>query len=160
MQTPPTVPIEATDNTWILSTVVIVGGLLALLVNYVIWKNRRMNGTHVFRASRMTRGNRIFPAQVVINKNSVTLVQPQWIGKVEESAHIAHISSIQIDTNVMFSDISIETTGGHNPMVCHGHTKGDAVRIKQVIEQFQSEYYRSGGATQSAGATPGGAAGS
>jgi len=148
MQTPPAVPIEASDNTWILSTIVIVGGLLALLVNYIIWKNRRMNGEHVFRASRMTRGNRIFPAQVVINKNSVTLVQPQWIGKVEESAHIAHISSIQIDTNVMFSDISIETTGGHNPMVCHGHTKGDAVRIKQVIEHFQSEYYKAGGAAQ------------
>jgi hypothetical protein len=30
-------------------------------------------------------------------------------------------------------------------MVCHGHTKGDAVRIKQVIEQFQSEYYKAGG---------------
>ena len=151
MQTPPTVPIEASDNTWILSTVVIIGGILALFVNYIIWKNRPMNGAHVFRASRMTRGNRIFPAQVVINKGSVTLVQPQWIGKFEESAHIAHISSIQIDTNVMFSDISIETTGGHNPMVCHGHTKGDAVKIKQVIERYQSEYYKSGGSKQEGG---------
>ena len=156
MQTPPPV----TDNTWILSTVVIVGGILALLANYIIWKNRRMNGTHVFRASRMTRGNRIFPAQVVISKGSVTLVQPQWVGKFEESAHIAHISSIQIDTNMVFSDIKIETTGGHNPMVCHGHTKSDAVRIKQVIEQFQSEYYTSGGTSQGGGAPQGGAAGS
>jgi hypothetical protein len=30
-------------------------------------------------------------------------------------------------------------------MVCHGHTKGDAVRIKQVIELFQSEYYKESG---------------
>jgi hypothetical protein len=104
-----------------------------------------MQGEYVFRASRMTRGNRIFPAQVVISKGSVTLVKPQWVGKFEESAHIAHISSIQIDTNMVFSDISIETTGGHNPMVCHGHTKGDAVRIKQVIEQFQSEYFKESG---------------
>ena len=141
MQTPP----AETDSTWILSTLVIVGGLLALLVNYIIWKNRRMQGEYVFRASRMTRGNRIFPAQVVITKGSVTLIQPQWVGKFEESAHIAHISSIQIDTNMVFSDISIETTGGHNPMVCHGHTKGDAVRIKQVIEQFQSEYFKESG---------------
>jgi predicted small integral membrane protein len=140
MQTPP--PTATADSTWILSTIVIVGALLALVVNYIIWKNKRVKGEHVFRASRLTRGNRIFPAQVVISAGSVTVVQPQWIGKIEESAHIAHISSIQIDTNVMFSDISIETTGGHNPMVCHGHTKGDAVRIKQVIEKYQSEYYR------------------
>ena len=144
MQTPP----PEADSTWILSTLVIVGGILALLINYVIWKNRRMQGEYVFRASRMTRGNRIFPAQVVITKGSVTLVKPQWVGKFEESAHIAHIASIQIDTNMVFSDISIETTGGHNPMVCHGHTKGDAVRIKQVIEHFQSEYYKAGGAAQ------------
>jgi len=141
MQTPP----PEADSTWILSTLVIVGGILALLINYVIWKNRRMQGEYVFRASRMTRGNRIFPAQVVITKGSVTLVKPQWVGKFEESAHIAHIASIQIDTNMVFSDISIETTGGHNPMVCHGHTKGDAVRIKQVIEQFQSEYFKESG---------------
>ena len=135
-------PIPEADNTWILSTVVIVGGLLALLLNYIIWKNRRMKGEYVFRASRMTRGNRIFPAQVVITKGSVTLVQPQWVGKVEESAHIAHISSIQIDTNVMFSDISIETTGGHNPVVCHGHSKADAVEIKRLIEELQSAFYK------------------
>ena len=138
MQTPPP---EATDSTWLLSTIVIVGGLLALFINYVVWKGRAPKGDNVFRASRLTKGNRIFPAQVVISRTSVTLLQPQWIGKREESAHIAHISSIEIDTNMLFSDVSVETTGGHNPLVCHGHTKGDAVRIKQVIEQFQSEYY-------------------
>ena len=137
-----TLPAAPADNTWILSTIVIVGAILALVVNYIIWKNRRVKGDHVFRASRWTRGNRIFPAQVVISSGSVTVVQPQWIGKLEESAHIAHISSIQIDTNVLFSDISIETTGGHNPMVCHGHTKGDAVKIKKVIEGYQTEYYK------------------
>ena len=134
------------DNTWLVWTLVIAGGLLALVILYIIRKNRPLKGDYVFRASRLTRGNRIFPAQVVITKGSVTVVQPQWVGKLEESAHIAHISSIQIDTNMVFSDISIETTGGHNPMVCHGHTKGDAVKIKQVIEQFQSEYYKKGAA--------------
>ena len=65
--------------------------------------------------------------------------QPQWIGKVEESVHMSHVSSIKIDTNLIFSDVFIETTGGHNPIVCHGHTKGDAVRMKAVIEKFQND---------------------
>ena len=143
MQTPaapPLVPADP-DLSWLWWALLIVAASLTLLVLYVMRKNRPLPGEHVFRASRLTKGNRIFPAQVVITPGSVTVVQPQWVGKLEESAHIAHISSIQIDTNMVFSDISIETTGGHNPMVCHGHTKGDAIRIKQVIEGFQSQYY-------------------
>ena len=28
------------------------------------------------------------------------------------------------------------------PIVCHGHTKGDAVRIKDIVGKYQSEYYQ------------------
>ena len=127
---------------WLIWTSLIVAAVLGLVGFYVSWKSRRLPGDYVFHASRWTRGNRIFPAQVQITPSSVTMLQPQWIGKREESIHLAHVSSIKIDTNMVFSDVLIETTGGHNPLVCHGHTKGDAVRIKQTIEKFQSEYYK------------------
>ena len=68
-------------------------------------------------------------------------VLDRWIGKIEESIHIAHVSSIKIDTNLLFSDVLIETTGGHHPIVCHGHTKGDAIKMKQLVEKLQSERY-------------------
>jgi hypothetical protein len=122
----------------------LVGGLvfvIAIFVLVVIRKGRRMPGDHVFQASRFSRGNRLLPAQVAITQDSITLYQPQWIGKIEESIHIAHVSSIKIDTNLMFSDVLIETTGGHHPIVCHGHTKGDAVKMKQLVEKLQSERY-------------------
>ena len=54
---------------------------------------------------------------------------------------MAHVASIKIDTHMVFSDIFIETTGGQDPIVCHGHTKGDAVKMKELIEKFQGEYY-------------------
>ena len=119
--------------------------LVGLIVWYVIHKGRAREGEHVYRASRLTKGNRIFPSQVVITSTSVTLFKPQWIGKVEESVHTAHVSSISIDTNVIWSNVSIETTGGHNPLVCSGHSKSDAVAIKSAIEKFQSQYYKQGG---------------
>ncbi len=128
-------------DTWIgvaVAAVVVLG----LVVWYVIHKGRARPGDYVFRASRMTSGNRIFPAQVIITPSSVTLLKPQWVGKMEESLHMAHVASISIDTNMIFSNVQIETTGGHNPLVCHGHTKGDAVAIKAAIETFQTEYYR------------------
>jgi len=122
-----------------------LGGKLVFVVAVFVWvvarKGRPMPGANVFKASRLSRGNRLLPAQVAITPDSITLYQPQWIGKIENSIHIAHVSSIKIDTNLVFSDVLIETTGGHHPIICHGHTKGDAITMKQLIEKHQSERY-------------------
>jgi hypothetical protein len=121
---------------------IVAGAAIALfLVWFVLMKGRRREGDLVFRASRLSHGNRLFPAQVVVTPETITHFHPQFIGRVEESIHIAHVSSIRIDTNLLFADIYIETTGGEKPIVCYGHTKGDAIRMKQAIEQFQSKYY-------------------
>jgi len=40
-----------------------------------------------------------------------------------------------------FSNVVIETSGGSEPVRCHGHRKRDAVEMKRLINQFQSEYY-------------------
>ena len=115
---------------------------VAILILWIVLKGRRIAGEHVFQASRLSRGNHLFPTQVSITNSSVTRYTPQWIGKFEESIHMAHVSSVKIDTNLVFSDVLIETSGGHHPVVCHGHSKRDAVRMKALIEQFQTEYYR------------------
>ena len=52
----------------------------------------------MFRASRLSRGNRLFPTQVLITPTSVVHYTPQWIGRQEESIHMAHIASVKIDT--------------------------------------------------------------
>ncbi len=125
-----------------LAAALAAGALLLLFVFVVLRKGRALQGDHVFRASRLSRGNRLFPTQVMISPASVTHFTPQWIGKLEKSIHIAHVASINIDTNLIFSNVVIETTGGHHPVVCHGHTRGDAVKMKKLIEQFQTEYYK------------------
>jgi hypothetical protein len=129
------------SDTW-LGIAVAVAAVIGLLIWYALRKGRARPGDYVYRASRLTKGNRIFPAQVIITPSSVTLLKPQWIGKAEESLHMAHVASISIDTNLVFSNVQIETTGGHNPLVCHGHTKSDAIAIKSTIEKFQTEYYK------------------
>jgi len=136
-----------TSFDWSSPWVLVVAGLL-LVVLLLLWtvvsKGRKMPGNHVFRASRLSAGNRIFPSQVAVTDSSVTHYTPQWIGKLEKSIHISHISSIKIDTNILFSDVFIETTGGHNPIACHGHSKRDAIEMKDLIEEIQSKFYRTG----------------
>jgi hypothetical protein len=105
-------------------------------------KGRRQPGNHVFRASRFSRGNFVFPTQVIVTPQSVLHYTPELFGGREHSIHIHHISSVLIDRNLFFSDVLIESSGGTSTVRCHGHKKRDAMEMKKLIEQYQSEYYR------------------
>lgn len=133
----------------------VLAGLMVVIVAWVVYKGRPFAKGDVFRASRMTAGNRLFPTQVLVTPTSVVHFTPQWIGQVEHSIHMAHVASVSIDTNVLFSDVYIETTGGTTPIHCRGHRKQDATRIKQLIETYQTGYYRRTGAAE-AGIPPSG----
>ena len=141
------------DNTlwWIVFAVAV---LIALVVAFLWHKGRRLPGDHVFRASRLSRGNFLFPTQVVVTRGSLLHYTPELVGGREQSIHIHHISSVLIDRNLFFSDVLIETSGGHNPVRCHGHKKRDAVAMKGLIERFQSEYYRGQGEPPARTTTP------
>ncbi len=119
--------------------------MLAVLWLLIVWrKGRPFAPGDCFRASRLSRGNGIFPTQVLITPTSVVQFTPQWIGRQEESIHMAHISSVKIVTGMLLSDVMIETSGGASPIKCHGHHKRDAVRIQTLIESHQNAYYRAG----------------
>ncbi len=136
----------------------IAGGIVVLavfaLLAVILSKGRPFAAGDVFRASRWSRGNRLFPTQVMVSPTAVALYTPQWIGRKEQSIHIAHVASVRIDTNLLFSDVFIETSGGVSPISCYGHYKKDAVRIKQLIDQYQTEYFKAPTPAAPAGMTP------
>ncbi len=120
-----------------------VGAALVAFLGLWVWrKGRPFAEGDVFRASRISRGNHLFPTQVLITSTSVVQYTPRWIGRREETIHMAHIASVKIDTGMLLSNVLIETSGGTDPIVCHGHLKGDATRMKALIERYQTDYYR------------------
>lgn len=117
---------------------------VVFVVSFVVFfwaKGRRIAGTHVFRASRFSRGNILFPTQVSVTPTSVVHYTPELVGGREQSMHLAHVASVLIDRNLFFSDVMIESSGGASPVRCHGHRKADALEIKRLIEEFQSRHY-------------------
>ena len=116
--------------------------MVVALALFFWWKGQPFAGGDVFRASRLSRGNRWFPTQVLITPTAVVHYTPEVVGRKEHSIHIVHVASVSIDTNLFFSDVLIETSGGTTPVTCHGHKKADAVRMKQLIEQYQTAIYR------------------
>jgi hypothetical protein len=140
------------DIVWLV--ILTTGALIAAALAFLWAKGRKIPGPHVFRASRFSRGNLWFPTQVSVTPTSVVHFTPELVGGREHSMHISHIASVLIDRNLFFSDVLIESSGGASPVRCHGHRKADAVEMKRLIEQFQSEYYRNrdGLPTQAKGA--------
>jgi ABC-type nickel/cobalt efflux system permease component RcnA len=121
--------------------------LVLLIAAWWLWsKGRAFARGDVFKASRLSRGNHLFPTQVLITPSSVVQYTPHWIGRHEETIHMAHVSSVRIDTGMLFSNLFIETSGGSDPIRCYGHGKGDAARMKDLIEKYQTEYYRAAAA--------------
>ena len=123
----------------------VIAGLAAVvaLVIYLIWRRgRKVPGEHVFRASRWSRGNHVFPAQVSVSPTSVVHYRPSWFGRLEQSIHMAHVASVLVETNLFFSNVLIESSGGAEPVRCHGHRKRDAIEMKRLIEEYQTGYYR------------------
>jgi hypothetical protein len=122
----------------------LAGGVLAALIGLLVlffWlKGRRLPGDHVFRTSRFSRGNLWFPSQVSVTPLAVVHYTPELFGGREHSMHISHVASVLIDRNLFFSDVLIESSGGTSPVRCHGHRKADAVEMKRLIEQYQSDH--------------------
>ena len=126
------------DALWLAAAALLaVAGLLVLFFWY---KGRPMPGEHVFRASRLSRGNLWFPTQVSVTPSAVIHYTPELVGGREHSMHISHVASVLIDRNLFFSDVLIESSGGTSPVRCHGHRKADAVEMKRLIERYQSDY--------------------
>ncbi len=112
-------------------------GLLAWLVNLA--RNRTFTKeARVFHASRWTRGNRFWPTQVAVLANRVVRYTPRLFGHFEETIGIGQVASVSVDTGFLFGDVIIETTGGSQPIRCHGHRKGEAEEIRRSITAAQS----------------------
>jgi hypothetical protein len=131
------------------TTAFVIASVVALLIllffaAVVVRKGKPFTTGDVFRASRWSRGNHLFPTQVAVSPTSVVHFTPQWIGRLEHTIHIAHVASVRIDTKLFFSDIFIETSGGVSPISCYGHHKKDAMRIKELIDRYQSDYFKPG----------------
>jgi LPXTG-motif cell wall-anchored protein len=142
------------EQAWLWWTIAGAVVLAAALVWWVWRKGRPFAPGDVFRASRLSSTNHLFPTQVLISPTSVVQYKPRWIGRQEEVIHMAHIASVKIDTRVLLSDVLIETSGGSDPILCHGHHKRDAVAMKTLIERYQTDYY-GGGGRSAPGAAPG-----
>jgi len=94
--------------------------------------------TEIFQASRWTKGNFLFPTYIEVSDKAVTRRKRSWFRMDEITINITKIASVHIKTGIIYSEIRIESSGGSDPLTSHGHSKPDALRIKELIEDAQA----------------------
>ena len=93
--------------------------------------------SETFKASRLTRGNFLFPTVIEVTDQAVIRHKRSWFSKDEISISISKVASVHIKTGIIWSDILIESSGGSDPLASHGHRKSDARRIRELVETAQ-----------------------
>ena len=63
--------------------------------------------SEIFKASRWTRGNSIFPTRIEVTDKSVTRHKRSWFTLDAMSISIGKVASVQIKTGMIWSDIII-----------------------------------------------------
>jgi hypothetical protein len=95
--------------------------------------------SETFQASRWTHGNFLFPTIIEVTDKAVIRHKRSWFSRDEMSISISKVASVHIKTGIIWSDVLIESSGGSDPLASHGHRKGDARRIRELVEAAQGD---------------------
>jgi hypothetical protein len=86
-----------------------------------------------FKASRLSEGNKLYPARIIIDDRGITLKLPGFFKGKETTILFNSVTSVDIETPLIgFSTIGIETKG-ESKIIAHGFTKAEVVEMKQLI---------------------------
>ena len=92
----------------------------------------------IFKASRWTRGNHLFPTYIEVSERALTRRKRSWFSRDEMSIAMSKVASVHIKTGIIWSDILIESSGGSDAVASHGHRKADARRIRDLVQGYQT----------------------
>ena len=92
----------------------------------------------IYRASRLTRGNRIFRSSLEVDGHQIIYRKRRWFGSTEETINCEHISSVRASHGIFFSSITIESSGGSQPIQINGLSRSEAEAIEAAVKEAQS----------------------
>jgi hypothetical protein len=87
-----------------------------------------------FYSSRLTSGNIFFPDALILESDGIVFQKRSLFGSREEHINYKAVASFRITNGIVFSTISIETSGGSQPIVVNGLWKSEAKEIQDALE--------------------------
>ena len=91
-----------------------------------------------YRSSRWSSGNLFFPDRLTLAADGLHFRKGALFGSHEE--HIAYraLSSLRVDHGIFLSNLTIETSGGSQPIHINGLWKSAAREVQAGVQAVQS----------------------
>ncbi|TDO21859.1 hypothetical protein [Pedobacter duraquae] len=94
-----------------------------------------------FKTSRLSEGNKVFPAEINLEENSVEVRIPGLFSGDSKYLNYQDITAIEVDTPMIgFSTLRLFHNG--NKIEIHGFTKADVKEIRKLIDEGRSRNKR------------------
>lgn len=90
-----------------------------------------------YRSSRWSSGNFFFRDSLVLAADGILFRKGRLFGSSEEHINYKSIASIRVKNGVFLANISVETSGGSQPIFINGLWKSDAREAQDKIRAFQ-----------------------
>jgi hypothetical protein len=83
-----------------------------------------------------------FPDSLVLVSDGIVFRKGSLFGSREEHISYKAVASFRITNGILFSTISIETSGGSQPIVVNGLWKSEAKEMQDALREFQRQAQR------------------
>ncbi len=90
-----------------------------------------------YESSRFSSGNFFFPDSLTLASDGIIYRKGAIIGSTEEHINYRAVASFRVKNGFLLSDVSIETTGGNQPIFINGLWSDDASEIHKSIRAFK-----------------------
>ena len=90
---------------------------------------------YIFRTSRITSGNTVFPTTIVIDRHQLCYFKGNLIGETKITVPRSCIASIRLHKGLLFSNLIIETLGGRI-LYLNGFSNSNGQQIYNLLKNY------------------------
>jgi len=98
--------------------------------------------TKTYKSSRWSSGNLFFPDRLTLASDGLHFRKGALFGSEEENISYRAIASLKVNNGVFLSDLTVETSGGSQPVHLNGLWKTAAREIQAAVQAAQSASQR------------------
>lgn len=91
-----------------------------------------------FKSSRWSSGNMIFPDSLTLAADGLHFHKGALFGSSEEIISYRAIASLKVKNGIFLADVTVETSGGSQPIFINGLWKSAAREIQELVRSYQS----------------------
>ncbi|HTH49155.1 MAG TPA: SHOCT domain-containing protein [Candidatus Limnocylindria bacterium] len=90
-----------------------------------------------FKSSRWSSGNMIFPDSLTLAADGLHFHKGALFGSSEERISYRAVASLKVKNGIFMADVTIETSGGSQPIFINGLWKSAAREIQELVRAYQ-----------------------